>query len=288
MLIYMSYIIEEQIIYINSKNKISGSDGSFDIVIDDIDMNIEYDRVTVLDIILPKTYYIIPDGYNYFSLTEDDETVQITIPPGNCTRTSLATIIQSLLNSSSPKNYTYTISYENISQTIDTGKLMFKVTNNGGILPILTFNDSMYEQLGFNKNSSNQFVYDSLNNIYYLKSENVININLESTLFLRSTICQDNNNNILQNIITPLNTSFSYIVFYNQSPYEYSKKFSKNSSNKYNFTIINEDGRIIDFNGANIQITIKLYKRDRTNELLSYWIKTQNLESLSKSRKELL
>jgi hypothetical protein len=187
----------------------------------------------------------------------------------------LKTILQTLLNDNSPNLYQYTISYENISNTQDTGKLTFSVSGNSGNQPQFSFVDGMYEQLGFESNTTYNFNSDSLTSV------NIINLNPEATLFIRSNICQNSQDNILQNIITPLNSSFSYIVFENKCPKEYSKIFNVNGSNVFEFTITNEAGEIIDFNGLNVVFTLMLYKRDRTSELHSDFIKMKTMSKMN-------
>lgn len=270
----MSYFDDSQIVYVDSKNRSAGTHGQFTIKLE-IDQSRYFDRVVVLDCSIPKSYYMIDVGHNYFTLVEDLLNVAIVIPAGNYTRVSLKTTLQSILNTNSPHGYTYGILFDNISQSVDTGKLTFTVSGNGSIQPQFIFANGLYEQLGFESNTTNDFMFNTL------VSSNVINLNPESTIFIHSNICQNSVNNILQNIITPLNSSFSYIVFENKSVAEYSKIFNNSNSNVFDFSFTNESGEILDFNGLNVVFTILVYKRNRASEILTDFIKMKTLKSLN-------
>lgn len=266
----MSYLTEKQIFYINSRNRDNGTDSNFNFTLTDLKDEYEYDKVAVLDCSIPKSYYVIQNGYNTFILSENGTEVTITIDEGNYNRNSLRLKIQSKLNLLSPNNYIYSVTNENINLTQDNGKFTFSVSNNGGIQPILIFSDYLYEQFGFNKNSNNQFVSNSL------VSTNVVNLNKESTLFIRSDICSENNN-ILQNINTVQDPNYSYIVFENKNIIEYSKNYKKNNKKSYNFMLTDEDNNIINLNGLNIVMTIMVYKSTKINELMTGYIKYKTL-----------
>lgn len=266
----MSYYTEKQIFYINSRNRDTGTDSNFNFTLKDLKDEYDYDKVVVLDCSIPKSYYVIQEGYNTFILSENGTEVTITVEEGNYNRNSLRIKIQSKLNLLSPNGYLYSVTNENINLTQDKGKYIFNVSNNGSIQPILIFGSNLFEQLGFNENSSNQFVSNSL------VSTNVVNLNKESTLFIRSDICSENNK-ILQNINTVQDPNYSYIVFENKSIIEYSKTYKRNNKKSYNFMLTDENNNIINLNGLNIVMTIMVYKSNRVNELLTGYIKYKTL-----------
>jgi hypothetical protein len=268
----MSYFTHSQIFHINSRNRDLGTDSDFTITLSDIDTNVKYDYVALLDCSIPRSYYMIQANYNTFILNEGGSDLIISVNPGNYTRTSLKSIIETLLNASG--TFTYSISYRNISSTYDDGKFVFTVSGNSGVQPLFTFGDGFFEILGFSKNTTYNFVANTLT------SPNVINLNHESTLFLKSNICQNTDNNILDNIITPADISFSYIIYNNSNPSEYSKKFNGNGSNNFRFQLTDEDNRPIDLNGLNFLFTIMIYKKDRTNQFITNYIKMLELKNL--------
>jgi len=265
----MNYFTNKQIFYINSARRLTGTHSNFSYFLN-IDPNEEFDRVVVLAASIPKSYYLVDSTYKSFTLQESSSTVTINFSVGNYTRNSLGIKLQSLLNTNSPNNYTYSVSYSNISTTNDNGKYTITVSGNGGVQPIFIFTNQMYEQLGFDLNSSNQFSGG------ILESTNVVNLTNETTLFIHSDICQNNEgNNILQEIYASGEASYSMINFTNPIPLEYSKPmnttFSKSSS--YNFYLTDENGTSIDTNGININMTIMIYKKNDIDRMIKGAIK---------------
>jgi hypothetical protein len=265
--------INKQIFYINSHNKQEGTDSDFTYKIN-IDPDNKYDRVALLDCSIPKSYYLIQSGRNTFTLIEGINTITITLTAGNYTRLSLKTTLQTILNSSTMSSFIYTVTYSS-SPSYDNGKFIFTVTNNSGTQPLFIFSDYLYEQLGFNKNSTNTFTTNVLN------STNVINLQLESTLFLHSDLCIDRGNDILHNIIVSGNSDYSNVVYFNNNVDIYSKKINHNNSNVYYFRLTNEDNELINLNGLNIVFTIMLYKSNQINDLIKGYIKYKTLENIN-------
>jgi len=269
------YLSNKQIFYVNSNNRLAGTDSNFSYYFD-MDMNNPYDRVVVLAASIPKSYYLINNGSSSFSLTENMSTVTITMTEGNYTRSSIASSIQALLNSNSPNHYTYAVTYNNIASTYDQGIFYFSVTNNGGVQPIFTFQDSLYEQLGFNANTQYQF------SVNILQSINVTNLMQETTLFIHSDIVLNNeSDNVLQEIYATGEQTFSYINFVNPIPYEYSKKLRTHKSNTFNFILTDENENVIDTNGININFTIMIYKSNDILNLVKGFIKYLTFNDLS-------
>jgi len=246
----MSRIIDKQIYHINSANRISGTDENFSIELNDYGR--EWSHVVVLDAAIPLSYFNIRDGENSFTLREDVTDYTITIPPANYNRKNLATVLQTLLNAAGA--YDYTITIPNTTTSGDTGKYTYTVTNNGGIQPAFVFTDALIcQQLGFNFNSTNTFVSDSL------VSVNVTNLASEDNLYIRSNICANRDSNILQHIIANT-SSFSNVVFENKSPDFYKKVYNPANANIYQFFITDEFARIVALNGVNWVCTIALLR----------------------------
>jgi hypothetical protein len=271
----MNYFTDKQIFYINSRNRTDPNDthSHFSVQLN-IDPNIDFDRIILLSASIPKSFYLIQEGQNTFNLQEDEDIATITIPIGNYTRSSLASIVKGLSNSSSPNLFTYNISFRNINSTYDDGKFLFTVSNNSGIQPRFIFNNFIAEQLGFRKNHSYDFVDNTL------KSINVCNLVKESTIYLLSDICQGNEgSSVLQEIYTSGDASFSYINFNNYTPIEHSKPIARNKTNVYRFAIVNEDNIPIETNGININLTIMIYKNNNIFDLIKRAIKYFTLTS---------
>lgn len=268
----MSYD-HKTIFNINSHNRESGTNSNFTYKLK-INHDLIYDKVVLLDCSIPKSYYIIQNGLNTFTLQEDTDLAVITVTPGNYNRNSLRSMLIQLLNSESPNGWIYDITNNNINTAVDDGKFAYTVSGNSS-QPIFIFTNFLYEQMGFNSNSTNVFVGNSLS------STNIINLNPESTLFLRSDICNNQQDNILQNIITVHNSTFSYIIFQNPNVEEYAKNFSQNKYNVYRFILTDEDGNEIHLNGLNIVFTIMLYKSNSVFNLIKRYLKFKSLNYLS-------
>lgn len=263
----MNYFTNKQIFYINSNNRLTGTHSNFSYYLN-IDPNEEFDRVVVLAASIPKSYYLVDSSYKSFTLQEGVSTVTITFDEGNYTRNGLSIKLQSLLNANSPNDFSYTVTYKNISNNADNGKYTITVSGNGGVQPIFIFTNQMYEQLGFNINSSNQFTAN------VLESTNVVNLTNETTLFIHSDICQNNEgNNILQEIYASGEPSYSTISFSNHAPSEYSKIMVTSKSNSYNFYLTDENGQNINTNGVNINLTIMIYKKNDIDRMIKGAIK---------------
>lgn len=267
-----SYFTKSCIYYVNSANKSNITETNSNFSYQFTNLNLEdFDRVVVLSASIPKSFYLIQSGFNTFILQEGITQTTITIPQGNYNRNSLASTVQSLLTSNSPNKWTYTISYPNINITADTGTYTFTVSGNSS-QPSLIFTTSLYEQLGFNINSTNPFVSNTL------VSPNVTNLSIETTLFLHSNMSQNlNSDNVLQEIYSNGEASYSYINFINVCPHEYSKILNTSGSNVFNFYLTDEFGNIINTNGININFTIMVYKTNNIDRMIKGFLKMLTL-----------
>lgn len=266
--------MNKQVYYVNSRDRISGTDSNFLIKLN-IDGNKEFDRIVILDLSIPKSMYNINSYNNTFIVKNEDELDGeriITIPHGNYNRKTFVSTLTNLLNTLQPSGWSYSISYSSSSQP-DTAKFTFTITGNSGIQPSFKFsnNNSLFEIMGFNPNSINSFQSSSL------ISENVINFNTEGTYYLHSDMCQDQNN-ILTSIYTGQTEQQSYIIYHNDTPLLNSKIFVNKNADLFNFFLTNEDDLPINLNGLNIVFTLLLYKEDFTNQIISSYIKLKILK----------
>jgi hypothetical protein len=264
----MSLIEAKHIVYINSENRVSGTDSNFT-----YNLNVtstEYDHICALQISVPKSYYLVQSPFNTFTLNEDGDTVEITLDPGNYTRQSLKTILTNVLNQESPNGWTYAVTYPTSSEA-ETGKLIFTVTGNTGLQPQFIFTTNLYKVLGFDDNSTNVFVGDEL------ESTNVINLQRESTLFIHSNIVANPTDNILQEIYSNDTSEFSPIS-YQCLNVEASSKPLSNIPSSANFYLTDEAGTPINLNGQNMLITLMLYKKESMTKLLKNVLKLELLK----------
>lgn len=267
-----SYFVGNKFIYyVNSYNRINGTDSNFSYKFENLNSE-QFDRVVVLSASIPKSFYLIQSGSNTFVLKENATQVTITVPQGNYNRNSLMNVVKTLLNEFSPNNWIYTISYSNISLVGDDGKYYFTVTGNSSQQPSFIFGNYLYEQLGFNSNSTYQFSSNSLVSI------NVCNLSVETTLFIHSDISQDfNSDNTLQEIYSNGEPSYSYINFINVCPHEYSKPLNNNKSNVFNFTLTDEYANIVETNGINVNFSVMVYKTNPFDEMVKQYIQMKSM-----------
>ena len=260
------YISSKQIFYIDSAQRIptTGSSTSNFSYKFNIDPNTNFDRVVVLDLSIPTSYYLVQSGQNTFILEEMGVQVVITVSVGNYSRSAFGSTITTLLNTNSPNAWTYNISKSNSITGPETGKFHYSVTGNSS-QPIFIFGSYLYEQFGLNANSTNTFSSNVLD------STNVVSFSKETTLYLHSDICQSNSDNILQQVYSSGEVDYSFIHFANTNPYEYSKPLNT-SSDTFTFYLTDESDNLIDLNGINMNMTILMYKESIINNLLEKFI----------------
>ena len=266
----MSYV-SKQLFYINSFFRTPNSSSSSDFhYFLDIDPLHEYDSVTILDASIPKSNYSVIAPYNTFQIIEDSGTRTVTIPIGNYSRRGFKNVVEPLLNANLD-GYVYSVTYDNIISTTDTGKFTFTVT--GGIIqPTFVFVNGMYNNMGFNSNTNYPFVAGSLT------APNVMNFRSQDTFFILSDIIQNRGDNILGHIISNQSNNYEHVNFKNHSAYEYSKTFSRISSNVYHFHIVNESLNPIDLNGVDCFFTIMVYKKNNIDNLIKGYIKYKTMK----------
>ena len=254
---------DKQIIYVSSKDRTSGNSSSFLYDLQ-INPNNQFDKVVVLSASIPKSYYLISDDNNEFTLTELNISITLYIPNGNYTLTSLKAILIETLNSGSPNGWIYNVAYPNIND-INDGKLTFTVINNNNNQPSFQFTEYIYEQMGFNPNTT----YTFNNNI--LKSVNVINLQLLDAVFINSDICNNKTNSILQEIFS--NTDdYSNMIYKCYSPEAYSKDIA-NKNGAYKFYLTTKYGNQINLNGLNWNFTLLLYKQNNLHSMIKNYLR---------------
>lgn len=261
----MKYL-NKQIFYIDSHNKSSGSHSNFQYIIE-VDQNADYTHVVMLDCSIPKSSYTIASPYNSFDVIEAGVSRPITIPEGNYNRTSFKNVLKTKLNEG---GYTYDITFDNPNRTGDTGKFTYTCVE---INPTFVIGEGLYEQMGFEKNTSYVFSGNSL------VSVNVSNFRPEANYYILSDICQNKDNNIFQNVISSGTSDYSYINWYNHDIEAYSKTFVKTKSNRYSFIITDEDYREIHLNGLNVIFTIMIYQENNIDNLIKGFIKLRTISA---------
>jgi hypothetical protein len=237
----------------DTHNKLSG-DHSDCILQIDIPKNRKFTHVTLLDINVPRSYYLINDLNNTFVLTESTS-VTITIPNGNFSSASFLTTIVALLNSNSPGGFIYTMTFP-ASTGRQTGKYSWGVSNNLGVQPSFTFATlGPWEAFGCDIGTVS-FVADALT------SPNVIKLRARDSLIYKSDLCTNATDNNLATIYTASTPDFSSIVFLCPDTIAYGKKLQNSNSNVASFTLVDEDSNKINLNGLNIVFTLLFWEKE--------------------------
>ena len=239
-------IRESQSYYINSRNRTSGSDDSDVTVSIHLSTGSKYNRVVLTQATIPKNYYLVDTPWNSFILEEKGVQVEITIPPGNYSRTSFQIIIEELLNTYSPSGWTYDVTYPNSRTEADTGKYTYAVSGTGvGENPKFIFTGGLYEQMGFLVNSTNEFSADVLISVAVLKFQ------LEDAVYMRSSMCSTERDNVLAAIYMVNTPQFSTYTYRALDTITASKPLSTQNSTSFRFWITDEDGHTINLNNSN-------------------------------------
>jgi len=250
----MSYFVDSEIVYINSAARITGtSDSNFQYSFV-LDTTKNYDYVVMLDCSIPKSFYNVAINNNTFTLVENSTPTIITLTAGNYSQKSLATALVAALNTSSPNGWVYACTFNTGNTTVNTGKYTFTVSGNS-TQPSFIFALTLNEVIGFPPNSTNTFSAGTLVAPY------VCNLSTENTIFIKSDICQNTNDTILQNIIVASDPSFTYIDWNNLLPAEYAKRFHYGHDNIFQFRITDEFDVELNTNGLNIVFSLMFFKR---------------------------
>src|SRR4051812_44570228 len=116
------FVTNPYYVYINSRDRISGTDENFTYNIQ-FPTGFDFTHVVCLNALIPKSYYLIQDGplENVFQLDENGTTVTVTVPIGSYLLSAFRTVIGNLLTAASPNLLTYTLTYPALSGA-DTGK----------------------------------------------------------------------------------------------------------------------------------------------------------------------
>lgn len=252
-------IAKGKIYYVNSEYKISGTNSRFTYQIQ-IPQNSGFDHVCVLQASIPLSFYLVQNGTNTFTLTEDGIDTVMTIPEGNYNYQTFMTAVTSLLNTNSHHGWIYSITF-----SLLTAKYTFKVTGNSG-QPTLSFTNHMSQQFGFNKISNNEFITNTLTSV------NTVNFIPESTIYIHSDIVEDETD-VLQEIYSNNTIPYSQVTYQLKTDVlAYSKKLRTTKANSFSFYLTNEEDDELLVNGQDVLITLLLYKKDDFTDTFKKYI----------------
>ncbi len=249
------FVTNAYYVYINSRERISGSDENFTYNIQFPEGH-DFTHVVVLNVLIPKSYYLIQTGgvENIFTLDENGVSVDIAVPIGSYLLNAFKTTIGALLTAASPNSLTYTLTYPALSGA-DTGKWTY-TQNNVAIQSTIICNEHLFEPLGFLSGSTNAFTGTTL------VSTCVIKLQSEDRLLIHSNICNNGKDDILISINSTTSINYSSIAWDNPAPEYYAHLLTSKNNNTYSFTLTDENGELIQLNGLNMNLTLLFYKKD--------------------------
>lgn len=244
-------ILGSKIFYINSENRISGSSSNFTYELS-IPSTLKVDSCCVLAMTVPRSYYLVRDGQNTFTLIVDGVENIITVKPGNYSSINFATTLEPLL-----------APFAAITMSLDkiTGKYTYSYA--GASTVAIKLYSRLAHQMGFAEESTNVFS-DGV-----LTSTNVVDFISTSTLYLHSDMVDDSTS-ILQEVYPENSVPFSNIVYNCRNLLMYSKKLikAKRESSVFNFSLTDEHQKEVFLNGHDICVTLLLYKKENLTALL--------------------
>ena len=269
----------ERTIIVDSKNRVSGTPGSFVAKVTPQQGDAQCDRVALKQISIPKSWYDIPAGLNviYTSLPPPNDT--ITITPGNYTLTTFMTEITSKFQA---KNIT--VSAYNTS----TNKLTF--TANAGNVT-LSFERGMAVALGFdrgvNLDSNGNVIrtnYNLLTAVPYT-APNCVFISTISKLYLHTSMCD--RSEFLQEILVCPNYPGASMIWYENHDYDVnSRPFTGAMHSSHYFILLDSFGTPVELNGVDMAFTLVIYKRNDVSEMMEEDIRIRQMEALAHSNKK--
>ena len=259
--------LNKYLVYIDSHDKQANEQhNDFSIT---VNIPKDVDQVCVLRSTIKKSYYLVQESQNTFTLNEGLTNTIIQIPIGNYSASSFRSVLESLLNTNSPNNWTYKVVYPNSSNSPSTGKYTFVCIEAN---PKFIFQKYLYEMFGFERDSTNEFISNQLT------SKNIINFQLKDVLRIHSNIVNQDNN-ILQELSAIAN-DFSSIRYECNDILANSKNFNI-KTNIFKFNILDEDANSINLS-LNVLITLLFYKKntlqDQANKLYLEYTKIQLLK----------
>lgn len=276
---------QPQTFYINSKDRVSGTNTSFTCKKLQFNNN-PYTNCCVKQVGIPKVMPNIPTSYNTFTLKEGAVSRTIILEVGYYNKNTMIAELPALLNAASVLNgnsWVYTMSYRTALQ-VQNFKFTFSVSGNGSSQPsfIFTSND-IYLQLGFGI-GTNVFSASSLT------STNIINFNPTSKIYIRSDLVSSSIDNILQEIFSVDTVGFGSSIFYqNQGNLDLESNFIVgNQKDTFSIQLINESGQLVDLQGQDWSFSIIFYVRSDTQELIREDLKIKTIEKLYQNQQQTL
>jgi hypothetical protein len=257
------------ILNFNSDERINGSNSSFLSKVENLGIH-DYDSIAIIQCSIPRSFYNVPSNSSFTVIQNGISTV-CNVAVGSYNKFNLKTVLISSLNTISDGRV-YNVNY---STNPDLFKYTFTYTGGVGNVSFVFQNNTLYKQLGFNKNSTNTFVSGSLT------STNCINLSLHNKVFIKSDIVQESNDELLVEILSYGSYPMLSFCYYSPPILESNIKiFNNNNTNSWRFSITDVDGDLVDLNNIPWGVSLMLFKKQNLYDLHKNELNIINQERL--------
>ena len=236
--------------YFNSSNRLSSSASPADMAIvlaNQIDPR--YNAMVVRKVNIPYTYYTINDSNNkmYWTDSLSDTLIISTLTNGRYTPSTLATMIQTVMNADTLNTQTYVI-----TSSSTTYKFTFTSTGNFKLYG-LTYSALSYKAcwkiIGLTADYQGSAAYNMLN-IYNMQPSNGLYV--ESNLASSTAYTQVGSKGIILSI--PINVNFGDILHY--EPQTFNPIPLNNTASYVTFRLLDDNFNVISLGGLEWDIEI--------------------------------
>lgn len=272
------------VINFNSKDRVGGTNSNF--LSRPIDLGInKYDSVCLIQASIPRSFYNVPSNYNTFTVFEPtgNKTFTVTISPASYNKINFATVLSTTLTAASlasGNGWTYSVTYPS-SAVGDTFKYTFTVSGNAGVQPQFTFTTNMFRQMGFDENSVNNFTANTL------ISTNCINLSYITRAYIKSNVCLNAQDGILEEILNYGSYPMLSLCYYQQVSIDLNtRSYNDSAINSWSFALVDSFDQVIDLNGVPWSFSLVFYKRNDTHELHKTELMISNEERLFRTLQE--
>ena len=269
----------------NSKDRVGGNNSDF--ISNAVDLGInKYDSVCLVQASIPRSFYNVATNYNTFTLREPApllRTITITMPVGSYNKINFASVLATTLTAASlasGNGWTYAVSYPS-TLAGDTFKYTFSVSGNGVNQPSFILTTNMNRQLGYEENTTYAFVANSL------VSVNCINLSYITRAFIKSNVCLNAQDGILEEILNYGSFPMLSLCYYQQLSFDLNtRSYNTSSINSWNFALVDSFDRLIDLNGIPWSFSLVFYKRNDTHQIHKNELMITNEERIFKVLQE--
>jgi len=216
----------------------------------------KFDRISLVRLSIPKTYYLIDSTNNSFTLDEGGLIATVFITEGNYGLKTLETELALQLNTASPSAWTYTCTGDE-----RTGKYTFTVTGNGGVQPVITLSEEIAGILGFAIGST-AFVADTVTGV------NVVRLQKTDGILVWTDLCAENEG-VLSEVFGS-SPDFDHISYRQDNVVYTGRHLNTKSSSRATFRVLTYEKprQVLNLNGHHVHMVIALWTRNPLDDFL--------------------